>query len=147
VVADIEELVRLRGVMYHDMGVDDTSHQWTFATKAILERCLPTGEIVGAVIDRAAGDGLCGGGLMRIERGLGSPRFPRGVGGHIGSVAVDPESRRRGYGEAIIRYLIDAASGLDLERVELHATTDGERIYRKLGFREREGGIELRLAL
>jgi ribosomal protein S18 acetylase RimI-like enzyme len=67
--------------------------------------------------------------------------------GHIGSVAVDPPWRRQGIGERIVTFLIDEARSHGLERLELHATPGGEGIYRRLGFRDRRGGIELSLDL
>jgi ribosomal protein S18 acetylase RimI-like enzyme len=99
------------------------------------------------VIERGGGADLCGAGLLHILRVLGSPQFPRGVAGHINSVAVEPESRRLGCGEAIIRFLVDAAVTNGVERVELHASQEGEGIYRRIGFRDRGGGPELRLDL
>jgi ribosomal protein S18 acetylase RimI-like enzyme len=61
-------------------------------------------------------------------------------GGVIGvyNVATSPVHRRRGYGEAITRYAIDAArngNGAG-ERVILQSTTQGYQLYRRLGFGE-----------
>lgn len=146
-VTDIAELLRLRGVMFNAMSADAENESWTPSARSLLERNLPTEAIIGAVIDRTGEPGLCGAGLLQIEESLGSPRFPRGLRGHISSVAVDVSWRRRGLGERIIHFLVDEARTLGLERVELHATNDGEGIYRKLGFRDRSGGVELRLEL
>lgn len=144
---DVAELVRLRGVMYHGMGVDDSNDEWIEVTTRKLTSELARASIVGGVVERVSQPGLCGAGLIRLDEVLGSPRFPKGLVGHVGSVAVDPEWRRRGIGESILRFLIDEARRRGVERVELHATPDGESIYRRLGFRDRQGGVELRLDL
>lgn len=144
---DVAELVRLRGVMYHGMGVDDSNDEWKVVTARRLTSELPRATIVGGVVERRFEPGLCGAGLLRLDEVLGSPRFPRGLVAHVGSVAVDPEWRRRGIGESILRFLIDEARALGVERLELHATPDGEGIYRRLGFEDRGGGVELRMNL
>jgi len=146
-VTDIPELLRLRGVMFNDMHFEIANTEWIDSTTTSLERHLPTATIIGAVMDRVPEPGLRASGLLQIQEGLASPRFPKGVVGHISSVAVDPQWRRQGIGESVLRFLIVEARTLGLERVELHATPDGEAIYRKLGFHDRQGGVELSLEL
>ncbi len=145
--SDIPELVRLRGVMFHDMRVHGATTEWIDHTHRTLEHQLADETIVGAVMDRVDEPGLCASGLLNVQQGLGSPRFPNGVLGRVGSVAVDPQWRRQGIGESVLRFLIDVARQRGVERIELHATPDGEQIYRRLGFRDRQGGLELRLEL
>lgn len=140
-------MVRLRGVMYRDMGVDLSNDAWKATTTARLTRDLARRDAIGAVMDRVSEPGLCASGVLQIQEVLGSPRFPKGIVGHVGSVAVDTEWRRRGVGEQVLRLLIHEARALGVERLELHATPAGESIYRRLGFRDRQGGVEFRLAL
>jgi len=53
------------------------------------------------------------------------------------NVATMPEERGKGYAEAITRHAVAAASGdTGLKRVILQSTALGERLYRRLGFRE-----------
>jgi hypothetical protein len=53
------------------------------------------------------------------------------------NVASIPGEQRKGYGEAITRHAVaEAAKESGLRRVILQATSQGERLYRKLGFRE-----------
>ena len=144
---DIPELLRLRGVMFRDMGFDIANTDWIDFTSRILERQVSNATLIGAVLDRVLEPGLCASGLLQIQEGLGSPHFPKGLVGHISSVVVDPGWRKQGIGENVIRFLIDEARTLGLERVELHAAPDGEGVYRRIGFRDRQGGIELRLEL
>lgn len=146
-VTDVPEMVRLRGVMFRDMGVDLSSDAWKVTTTARLTRDLAVGVVIGAVVDRVSRSGLCASGVLQIHEVLGSPHFQKGVAGHVGSVAVDTEWRRRGVGERVLTFLIDEARVLGVERLELHATPAGEAIYRRLGFRDRQGGVELRLEL
>jgi GNAT superfamily N-acetyltransferase len=53
------------------------------------------------------------------------------------NVATMPDERGRGYGEAITRHAIAEASRQSgLDRVILQSTAQGERLYKRLGFRE-----------
>ncbi|HXE64083.1 MAG TPA: GNAT family N-acetyltransferase [Bryobacteraceae bacterium] len=53
------------------------------------------------------------------------------------NVASIPGEQRRGFGEAITRHAVgEAAKESGLRRVILQSTSQGERLYRKLGFRE-----------
>jgi GNAT superfamily N-acetyltransferase len=128
-VSDIAEVTRLRDVMFHEMDVDWSNQSWRESTMAYLTRHIPLENIIGAVMDRPNEQGLCAAGLLRIQEVPGSPLFPRGMVGHIGSVAVDPPWRRQGIGERIVTFLIDEARSHGLERLELHATPGGEGIY------------------
>ena len=55
---------------------------------------------------------------------------------HVLRVATLPEHRRRGYGEAVMRYSIEAASeATGLARTTLHTTQAGFEMYRQMGYR------------
>ena len=131
--------------MFEGMSARFSSDDGTAASRAVLTRRIVDGTIVAAVIDHSNGEGLCASGMLQLETNLGTPQFPRGRAGHLSSVAVDGTVRRQGLASDIVAYLVDLARELELERVELHATLAAEPIYRRLGFREREGGLEMRL--
>lgn len=53
------------------------------------------------------------------------------------SLAVQPESRRLGYGEALLRASIAQASvNRSFERIVLQSSESGQSLYRRLGFRD-----------
>jgi len=57
--------------------------------------------------------------------------------GHVGGMWVEPESRRRGAGAALLRAVIDWARLRQLERLELWVTEGNEpaiRLYERIGF-------------
>ena len=57
--------------------------------------------------------------------------------GHVGGMWVDPEWRRRGAGEALLRAVIDWARLRQLERLELWVTEGNDRalrLYERSGF-------------
>lgn len=54
--------------------------------------------------------------------------------GQVFGVVTDPAHRRRGHSRAIMNGLLDWFSDREVARVDLHASTDGEPLYRALGF-------------
>ena len=56
------------------------------------------------------------------------------------------EFRNNGIGTLLFQKLIDEAKIKNLDRIELHATKDGDPIYRKFGFIEpHDNVLELRI--
>jgi len=77
--------------------------------------------------------------LMRIEGGTSTPWKPRSTRkGHIISVAVLPEARRKGLGSKMMEFVIDAGSKIDLMTeitLEVRQSNLGAiNLYRKLHF-------------
>ena len=56
--------------------------------------------------------------------------------GIILNVYTEPQWRRRGIAERLVRACIDWARGRGVERIVLHASDDGRALYEKLGFRQ-----------
>jgi len=133
--------------MFQDIGLDVSGSEWKQSCLDDLERGIAQGVIIGAVVDHEERGTLVAGGLLQIHERLATPRFLKGTFGYLGSIAVERSRRRQGLGTRVVARLIEEARDLGLERVELHATDDGEGVYRALGFNERAGGLEMRLVL
>ena len=88
----------------------------------------------------ACADGQVVGGCgMQLRTIL--PRPSRGgaisaVEGIILNVYTEPAWRRRGIAERLVRACIDWARSRGVERIVLHASSDGRALYEKLGFRQ-----------
>jgi ribosomal protein S18 acetylase RimI-like enzyme len=139
---DASEIVRLAEVMYQSMGVA-VSESWR---KAALEeiRTRLDRDLVAFVVDRPdERSALASSGCGTIARRLPSPANPTGLVGYIQWVATDPGFRRRGFCDEVMRSLIAWYDEQGVPVIELHATPDGESIYRRLGFDE-YGGVALR---
>jgi GNAT superfamily N-acetyltransferase len=74
------------------------------------------------------------------------PGITSGRVGYILSMYTTPQFRGNGIGTEILHNLIKEAKELQLKFIHLHASNEGEGIYRKAGFREPEN-IELKLKL
>jgi GNAT superfamily N-acetyltransferase len=143
VPADTSELVRLRQVMYDALeGVMDTTKGWEASCAALLERGLADGSFVAFVADDPE-EGLAACGVGMVASRLPGPGNLSGRYGYIQSMATDPEHRRKGLARGILDALLAwfAAEGVDA--VDLHASVEGEPLYRSKGFTEGET-LELR---
>lgn len=61
------------------------------------------------------------------------------VNGHVGGVfniAVLPEQQCKGYGEAMMKFLMQRAHALQLKELVLLSSPDGKKLYSNLGFKK-----------
>lgn len=63
---------------------------------------------------------------------------PSGRTGTLLSVVTLPEYRKRGIAGKLVKMALEKAEKLGAEFVELQATADGEPLYRKIGFKDKE---------
>jgi len=71
---------------------------------------------------------------MVIREQPGNFEIPNGKTGYILNMYTLNEYRNNGIGSLLFQKLIEEAKERRLDRIELHATKDGEPIYRKFGF-------------
>jgi ribosomal protein S18 acetylase RimI-like enzyme len=129
---DIDELVRLRRVMFESLAMDVTAED-DQAMANVLGDGLAGGEFFAAVID---GDGYlaaCGIGMTATR--VPGPGNPSGRYGYIQSMVTDERARRQGLARQILAALLDRFVADGVTRVDLHASTMGEPLYVSEGFR------------
>jgi GNAT superfamily N-acetyltransferase len=137
--ADIPELVRLRALLFDTLGGEfanpaGADDGWLDALAAVLREQLTEDTTRILVVD-GHGDGtIAACGIGAIAQWLPSPSRRNGRMGHVIGVVTDPAHRRRGHSRAIMRGLLDWFRDSDVPRVDLHASPDGEPLYRALGF-------------
>jgi len=73
---------------------------------------------------------------MVIREQPGNLEVPNGRTGYILNMFTVKEFRENGIGSLLFQKLIDEAKQRELDKIELHATKDGEPIYRQFGFVE-----------
>jgi ribosomal protein S18 acetylase RimI-like enzyme len=134
--ADIPELVRLRGLLFTDLGdvwgAPPEGDEWRDRCAAELAGQLRAGTMVILVIDGDSGLAACG--IGAVDQRLPSPYNPGGRVGHVFGVVTDPAYRGRGHGRAIMRGLVAWFDEAGIRRVDLNASPDGMSLYRELGF-------------
>jgi len=73
---------------------------------------------------------------MVIREQPGNLEVPNGRTGYILNMFTVKEFRENGIGSLLFQKLIDEAKQRELDKIELHATKDGEPIYRQFGLVE-----------
>jgi GNAT superfamily N-acetyltransferase len=133
---DIAELVRLRALLFAELGGEwgapPPDDGWRDRCAGELSRRLADGAMRILVIDGDAGLAACGIGV--IDQRLPSPYNPGGQVGHVFGVVTDPAHRGLGYAHAVMEGLLDWFRDRGVSRVDLNASPDGMRLYRRLGF-------------
>ncbi|MGW4978670.1 GNAT family N-acetyltransferase [Streptomyces mirabilis] len=142
---DLVELVRLRALLFEDLGGDffspaSADDDWLDALAVVLKEQLTSDAVRILVVDGdgdgdSDGDrGLAACGIATIEQRLPGPHLRNGRIGHVIGVVTDPSYRRRGHSRSIMRGLLDWFAEREVARVDLYASTEGEPLYRELGF-------------
>jgi len=141
-IADIPHLAHHRAAMFRDMG-KLAPHQLeplTRATAAYLRDALPRGEYLAWVAQDTSTTrgGIIGGAGAQLRpilpRPDGGPDLELGPEAIVLNVYVEPDWRRRGVAESLMRSLLEALAGRGIRRIVLHASDDGRRLYERLGF-------------
>ena len=131
---DEAQLFRLWGLLYdEDDAAAGAGTSWTTSATAWFARtvteptsaCFPVVEVDGELVATAIGT---------LEVGVPNPHCPRGRTVRLANVVTLPAHRGRGLGTLVVRDVVAWARSIDADRVDLSATADGGRLYRRLGF-------------
>ncbi|MEV6755034.1 GNAT family N-acetyltransferase [Streptomyces sp. NPDC051214] len=136
---DIAELVRLRALLFENLGGDyfsppagDTG--WQHDLAAVLEEHMATEDMRILVVDGGSGEGLAACAIGSVEQRLPGPHLRNGRVGLVIGVVTDPAHRRRGHSRALMGALLDWFREREVTRVDLYASSEGAPLYRDLGF-------------
>ncbi len=81
-----------------------------------------------------------------LNRHLIGVTNPSGRVGYVANICTDREFRLRGYSRATLTALLDWMRSTGIQLVNLHASADGDHLYRSLGFTDpEETSLTLRL--
>ena len=134
-IEDASEVVRLAAVMYETMGVDVADPAWVESAVDTFRSRLGH-DLAAFVVDRPDGSGLAASCAGTIAHRLPAPHRLDPRTGYVQWVATDQDMRSRGFGRAVMVALVDWFDQEGVWAVDLHATPDGEPLYRDLGFVE-----------
>ena len=143
-IEDIPALVRHRCEMFRDMGElrDDAYEGLAESTAAYYAEAMLSGEYVAWVVSPASQPNLIvAGGGMQLRRILPRPTregrlLKPGPQGIIVNVYTEPEWRRRGLAELVIRAIMDWSRANGVAGLVLHASEMGKPLYERLGFEQ-----------
>ncbi|MEV7726043.1 GNAT family N-acetyltransferase [Streptomyces sp. NPDC087917] len=135
--ADVPELVRLRAVALASLGVDPGPEDapWRDVARGwFLERLVGRDDVRCLVVGGAPGQPLLATGMAWVTYHLPSPRWTDGRRGYLDGIVTDGSARGQGHGRRIVDGLTDWLAGIGIHYVQLHASSDGESVYRAAGF-------------
>ena len=142
--ADVDDLLRLRAVLFHALGVDFERAYWESACRQVLLDGLSSGDLAAVIAETEDGTVVaCAVGAVR--RWLPSPRNPSGLMGYIGSMSTEEGWRRQGLGRQVVECLVEMLQGRGVTEIELHATESSEGLLSAVGFVNRIERGALRL--
>lgn len=79
---------------------------------------------------------LVGSAFLVLSEMPPNSNFPNGRIGTVLNVYVAPEYRRQGIASKLMEMLIADAKAMELDYIELKASSDGYPLYKKLGFKD-----------
>ena len=122
--------------MFADMGRDPglLDDDWQRRNVAHFRRRLAETDVFAAYVVDRPGGGLAACAVGWLNEHLIGTANQVGRVGYIANMSTDPAYRRRGYGRAALVALLAWLRSTGITTVDLHATPDGEALYRSLGF-------------
>ncbi|WP_326763815.1 GNAT family N-acetyltransferase [Streptomyces sp. NBC_01591] len=134
---DIAELVRLRAMLFENLGGEFFNpawggDDWLDVLAVVLKEQLAADGVRILVVDGGSGLAACG--IGTIEQRLPGPHLRNGRIGQVIGVVTDPAYRRLGLSRSIMQDLLGWFRESDVARVDLYASVEGEPLYRELGF-------------
>jgi ribosomal protein S18 acetylase RimI-like enzyme len=142
IAADIPLVARHRAAMFRDMGTLPPDQQAPLeqATAQYLRDAIPSGEYLAWVAeDSSVPPVAIGGAGVQLRRilprpSIGVDALELGPEAIVLNVYVEPAWRRGGVAEALMRALLETLAARGIQRIVLHASDDGRRLYERLGF-------------
>jgi len=141
IVQDAEIIGYHRARMFHDMGQipDHLFESFRSRSAERLRELLDSGEYLGWLAANAEKpDQIVAGAGVQLRLVLPHPgndqAFAEGRHGLIINVFTEPEWRRQGIGELLMKEIISWSKEEKLDRLVLHSSEYGRKLYERLGF-------------
>ena len=80
---------------------------------------------------------------LLVRERLPTPTNLAQLEGYVVGVVTAPAWRGRGLGTRLLELAVAESRRRGLARLRLHATSEGRRLYERVGFRPRDDGMEL----
>lgn len=143
-VTDIEALLILRISLLkevNELRSDEEERSFRLATKNYLQTALQTNQFASyiATIDDTV---VSMSGITFFER----PPYignPEGKEAYILNMYTVPECRGKGIAKQLLQHCIKECEEKHVKRIWLHASEDGEPLYKKMGFAHKSNEMEL----
>ena len=125
-------MVRLASIMYEAMGLDVAAPEWRAEAERVVRERAGGDDCAVFVVEEDARVVACGG--VTITTRLPGPGNPTARYGYIQWMVTEPEHRRKGHARAVFEAILAWLRERGVRNLELHATPEGEVLYRQFGF-------------
>jgi GNAT superfamily N-acetyltransferase len=129
---DAPEIIRLVSILFRAMGIEPVGLKWRAETGRLVRERAGSDECAVYVAEADGHLVSCGG--VTLASRLPGPRVPDGRVAYVQWMVTDPGYRRRGYAKAVFDAILSWIAAHNVHSVELHATPDGDHLYRSYGF-------------
>jgi GNAT superfamily N-acetyltransferase len=129
---DAADVIRLASIMYGAMGLDVSGSEWRENAERMIQERNDSDDCAVFVVDDDERIVSCGG--VTVATRLPGPGVPTAKYGYIQWMVTDPVYRRRGHARAVFEALLGWLRDHGVRNAELHATREGEPLYRSYGF-------------
>lgn len=134
-VWDIKTLVHQRHAMWNVLGIRNKKlHEEADRTYATWARKHLNDSSLKAWIVETRDGKIAGGGCLWLQPVQPRPGSRKQVQPYLLSMYTEPSCRRRGVASIILQEAIDWCKEKRYERLLLHASDAGRKVYRKFGF-------------
>lgn len=144
-LGDLNHIVHHRQAMFKEMGFRDPAVlvQVEESSREYFSEALRTGTYKAWVAEDANGSAVGGGGIV-IANWPGYPGENLAKRAWILNMYTEPEARRRGVAQKLLKVIIEWCRAAGFRSVSLHASPAGRPLYEATGF---EPTNEMRLTL
>ncbi len=132
---DLQTIVNLRLVFASEFAGQQTAkaiQELKNFNQEYLERSIQNNSFIAYLARQ--GSEIAGIGGMVLREQPGNFKNPSGKVGYIFNMYTFPQFRRRGICSHILRLLLEQASRMGIVAFELHASEQGEFVYKQNGF-------------
>ena len=129
---DAAQLLALWELLFDEMR-SPTSKAWQEHALDWFARHVDDRASVRIAVIEVAGE-LVASAVGILEIGVPNPMSPTGRAVRLANVITLPTHRGRGYATELIRDVVTWGQGTGVDRIDLSATPEGQRIYARLGF-------------
>jgi GNAT superfamily N-acetyltransferase len=134
---DLAVLLHHRRAMFEEMGFRDseTLDAVDIASREYFADALRTGSYVGWLAEELTQRRIVGGGGLVLARWPGYPCETLAKRAWILNMYTEPEARRQGIANQLLKAMITWCRNSGFGSVSLHASAAGRRLYERAGFK------------
>ena len=133
--SDIDELVRLRSIFLEEYDRENHLNNKENVDKEVekyLQKFMDTEIFTGFVAEKD--DKIVGTSAIAFYDILPAALYMNGKLGYISNVFVFPEYRKQGIAKKLFELAVNEGFDRNCSKLTLHASKDGEPVYKKFGF-------------